>query len=327
MPQKPIRSSQNSPQPFVHDSLVVQLVWQPTIHREAARRKTQSILDMKTQLMYAGKHSGSGAWLTAVLSEALGHRRNCLQHAGAVREQRTTHRCREESRRRTGLWGVDLKLALSQKLGSICDRKDMTTDVQPIDARILRSLRAAKCGSVLSPKHFSAFGNPAAVRKALSRLVTDGKIRRVRQGLYDLPRQHPIIGQTVPDIMATVRSLMEGSHAQWQFSGAYAANALGLSDQVPAKIVIYTNGLPRRVALGKMTLVFRRAAPRNLLGAGRPAGLVIQALRYLHSSPDMQRHIAHLRKQLDAEAKHELKTLTPELPAWLQPIVEQIVQS
>jgi ABC-type transport system involved in cytochrome c biogenesis ATPase subunit len=53
---------------------------------------------------------------------------------------------------------------------------------------------------------------------------------------------------------------MDGSHAQWQFTGAYAANALGLSDQVPAKVIILTDGVPRRVALGKLVLVFRRAA-------------------------------------------------------------------
>jgi hypothetical protein len=96
-----------------------------------------------------------------------------------------------------------------------------------------------------------------------------------------LPGSNPIVGQTAPDVMATVRALMDGSHAQWQFTGAYAANARGLSDQVPAKGIILTDGVPRRVAGGKLTLVFRRAAPRNMLAAGRRAGLEIQALRYL----------------------------------------------
>ena len=54
------------------------------------------------------------------------------------------------------------------------------------------------------------------------------------------------------------------------------------------------DGVPRRVTLGKLTLAFRRAAPRNLLGAGRRAGLVVQALRYLHGSPEMPRHIGRL---------------------------------
>jgi hypothetical protein len=126
--------------------------------------------------------------------------------------------------------------------------------------------------------------------------------------------------------MGTVRALMDGSHAQWQFTGAYAANALGLSDQVPSKIIILTDGVPRRVSLGKLTLVFRRAAPRNLLGAGQRAGLVIQALRYLHTSPEMARHVAQLKKTLDADTKHDLAALAPKLTAWMRPLAQQIAQ-
>lgn len=198
---------------------------------------------------------------------------------------------------------------------------------QPIDQAILRSMRAAPHASVCSPRHFDDFGSPEAVRKALSRLVKAGKIRRIRRGLYDLPQSHPITGQTAPNIKAMVAALMEGSHAQWQFTGAYAANALGLSDQVPAKIIILTDGIPRKVALGKLALVFRRASPRNLLGAGRRAGLVIQALRYLKDSPEMAKHVSKLRRDLDVAAKKDLAALAPKLPAWMKPLVEEISQS
>lgn len=198
---------------------------------------------------------------------------------------------------------------------------------QPIDISILRSMRAAPGASVFSPRHFADFGSSDAIRKAMSRLVKAGKIQRVRRGLYHLPRPHPIIGQTGPDIMATVRALMEGSHAQWQFTGAYAANALGLSDQVPAKIIILTDGIPRKVAFGKLTLTFRRAAPRNLLGAGRRAGLVIQALRYLKGSPEMANHVARLQRDLDAATKKDLAALASKLPVWMQPLAQEISQN
>jgi len=198
--------------------------------------------------------------------------------------------------------------------------------MQPIEKRILKRIRASGSGCVFSPNQFLNLGNRSAIGVALHRLVRDGKIRRIRRGLYDLPRPHPITGQTAPDIMATVRTLMEGSQAQWQFSGAYAANALGLSEQVPSKIVILTDGLPRRVPLGKLTLTFRRAAPRNLLGAGRRAGLVIQALRYFRGSPDMVRHAARLKKNLDAKTKSDLASLTPKMPAWMRPLAQEIVQ-
>jgi hypothetical protein len=202
----------------------------------------------------------------------------------------------------------------------------MKTAAQPIDVSILRSMRSSRSASVFSPGHFDSLGNAAAIRQTLSRLVKTGKIRRIRRGLYDLPRQHPIIGQTAPDIMATVRALMDGSHAQWQFTGAYAANALGLSDQVPAKIVIQTDGVPRRVSLGKLTLLFRRVAPRNLFGAGRQAGLVIQAIRHLRNDPDIPRHIARLKKRLDTKTKSDLKSLMPKTPVWMHPLLQQIVE-
>jgi len=196
--------------------------------------------------------------------------------------------------------------------------------MQTIDNRIINRVRGSGAGSVFAPNQFLDLGSRSAVGVALHRLVKAGKLRRIRRGLYDLPRSHPIIGQTAPDIMATVRALMNGSHAQWQFTGAYAANALGLSDQVPAKIIILTDGVPRKVSLGKLTLVFRRAAPRNLLGAGTRAGLVIQALRYLKGSADMPKHVDRLRKNLDVATKKDLAALAPKLVAWMRPIAQQI---
>ena len=198
--------------------------------------------------------------------------------------------------------------------------------IQPIDSPILRFMQSKPDASVFSSGNFTDLGNPDAIRQALSRLVKAGKIRRIRRGLYDLPRSHPITGQTAPDITATVRALMDGSHAQWQFTGAYAANALGLSDQVPAKIIILTDGVPRKVSLGKLVLIFRRAAPRNLLGAGHWSGLVIQALRYLKSSPDLAKHVDRLKRDLDASTKKDLSALVPKLVVWMRPIVQQITQ-
>jgi hypothetical protein len=71
---------------------------------------------------------------------------------------------------------------------------------------------------------------------------------------------------------------------------------------------------------------FRRASPRNLVGAGRPAGLVVQALRSLRSTGTTPHIIAKLRRELKRADKAELAELVPQLPAWMQPIVGEIVQ-
>lgn len=119
---------------------------------------------------------------------------------------------------------------------------------------------------------------------------------------------------------------MADSGAKWQVSGAYAANLLHLSDQVPAKIVILTDGVPRKVKLDRLVIDFRRASPRNLLGAGRPAGLVVQALRSLRSTGITPDVIAKLRRELKREDKTELGKLVPQLPAWMRPIVGEVVK-
>jgi hypothetical protein len=206
----------------------------------------------------------------------------------------------------------------------IFDKTTVPKRSQSVDDKIIRSINARAYASVFSTKDFIAFGNAPAVGQALARLAKAGTLLRVHQGLYYLPRSHPILGQTSPDPTAVVEALMKGTGAQWQFSGPYAANRLGLSEQVPAKILVLTDGTPRRVALGKLTLIFRHVAPRSLLGAGRPAGLVIQALRHLRKTGLSPADVARLRQRLDAATKADLAALAPSLPAWMQPIIGEI---
>jgi hypothetical protein len=211
----------------------------------------------------------------------------------------------------------------SGKLCNFPDESGMSLSTQSIDDKILRSIRAKRSARAFTAKDFTRFGHRPAIWQALAQLVKTGQLRRIRQGLYDLPRPHPLVGQTAPDPMGVVRTLMADSDAIWQPSGAYAANLLGLSEQVPARIIILTNGVPKKVSLGKLTLDFRRTAPRNLLGAGRPAGMVIQAVRHLRGNLT-PKAVDRLRHQLDLAAKEELRDLNPKLPEWMRPLIHQL---
>ena len=155
-------------------------------------------------------------------------------------------------------------------------------------------------------------------------MVSQGKIRRIRRGLFDIPRKHRLLGELSPDPMEVARSVMEGSHARWQASGAYAANLLGLSEQVPAKVVILTDGLAQTISLGKQQVIFRRTSPRNLIGAESRAGLIFQALRHLGKEGVKERHVSHLQKQMDSKTKSALKSIVLYMPIWMQPIIEEI---
>jgi hypothetical protein len=200
----------------------------------------------------------------------------------------------------------------------------MSKTMQPIDDTILRSIRAHASATAFSARHFVRFGSNVAIRQALSRLVRAGKIRRIRRGVYDLPREHPLVGLMSPDPMAVIKAVMDSAGVPWQVSGAYAANLLGLSDQVPAKVVVLTTGKPRTMRVGKTTVYIRRVAPRYLLAPRTPAGLVFQGLRYMGKDNVTEAMVNDLRRRVAAEDKAQLAALISRMPAWMQPLVQKI---
>jgi hypothetical protein len=65
---------------------------------------------------------------------------------------------------------------------------------------MLARIQRSEDGWVFSPTDFIDLGRRYAVDKALSRMAAAGSIRRVARGLYDVPKQHPIVGTTTPHI-------------------------------------------------------------------------------------------------------------------------------
>lgn len=64
--------------------------------------------------------------------------------------------------------------------------------------QIMRRARACGRGGVFTPSDFLPLAGRAAVDQALSRLVKNGKLRRLARGLYDFPKVHPQLGLLAP---------------------------------------------------------------------------------------------------------------------------------
>ena len=111
-----------------------------------------------------------------------------------------------------------------------------------------------------------------------------------------------------------------------QPTGAYAVSALGLSEQVPAKVEFLTDGPGRVVKVGPMTIRLRRTTPRNMAAAGRLSGLIIQALRELGEAHVTAARIAHLKETLPADKRRELLKDLKLAPAWMHPILRELAE-
>jgi hypothetical protein len=83
---------------------------------------------------------------------------------------------------------------------------------------------------------------------ALTRLCRKGVIRQLARGLYDFPIDHPSLGRIAPSADAVAKALAARDAVRLQPAGAYAANMLGLSDQVPTKVVFLTRPLRKSSA-------------------------------------------------------------------------------
>jgi len=138
--------------------------------------------------------------------------------------------------------------------------------MQSIDSKVVSRIYGSGRGSVFTPSHCLDLGSRDAVDKVLSRLVQKGTIRRLARGLYDYSDHHPIMGILAPSPYAISRALA-GQGIRLQPSGTYAANRLGLSTQVPARIVYLTDGLSRTVRVGNQEIRLQQTTPRSMAPA------------------------------------------------------------
>ena len=142
--------------------------------------------------------------------------------------------------------------------------------------------RSRALANVWVPADFAALGTRAAIDKTLQRMVARGALRRIDRGLYDRPALNSLTKRPAsPDYRAVVDALARRDQARILVDGMTAANDLGLTNAVPARVTIYTDTQPRSIHLDKLTIAFKPTAPSRLYWAGRPAMRVVQALYWL----------------------------------------------
>lgn len=180
---------------------------------------------------------------------------------------------------------------------------------------ILRQAKSLPEGSVLSPKEFLHLGSRSAVDQAFSRLAKAGKLLRVARGAYAAPVSSRF-GSRAPAPEKVVQALAEQSGEIVVPHGASAANALGLTQQVPIREVYLTSGRTRKLKLGRSEVLVKHA-PRWMLALGaRPAGAAVRALAWIgpshagESLTTLHRTLSHAEWQALASARASL-------PGWM----------
>jgi predicted transcriptional regulator of viral defense system len=200
-----------------------------------------------------------------------------------------------------------------------------TANPKTYETLILRRIQGFRRGAVFSAQDFADLGNRSTVDWVLQQLMAKGKIRRLSRGIYDYPQLSAIVGLVPPDPYQVARAITSRDGSRLQPTGAYAANLLGLSDQIPARIEFLTESDERIVQIGNQEIILRKTTPRIMQMAGKMSGLVTQAFRFIGKDFITPEIIAQLRQQLSEKEKTTLRKDIALPPAWIANYFRQII--
>ncbi|HEY1612359.1 MAG TPA: DUF6088 family protein [Rhizomicrobium sp.] len=188
---------------------------------------------------------------------------------------------------------------------------------------------------VWTPADFLDLGAREAVDQALHRLAASKSIRRATRGFYDIPKINPLTKKPgVPDYRAIIDAIVRRDKVRIVLDGITAANDLGLTDAVPARVVVFSDARLQPIKLGNLVIQFKHAAPSKLFWAGRPAMRVVQALYWLKDmmSPNRDRYsvLDRLGRILNdpkygTAIRSDLSDNISVLPGWMQQIVRELL--
>ena len=181
-------------------------------------------------------------------------------------------------------------------------------------------------GALLCPSALLHLGTRAAVDQALSRLARSGQLMRVCQGVYVRPIGTRF-GPRPPAVEKVVASLSELWGETIVPCGGAAANALGLTTQVPVRSVYLTSGPNRKLKLGGLAVELRHAPRWQLVAPYRPAGDAVRALAWL-GPEEVEDNLETLEHKLSPEDIEELAATRAVMPAWLaEPVSAMVADS
>lgn len=180
---------------------------------------------------------------------------------------------------------------------------------------ILSHAQSLPEGGVVSPKEFLHLGSRAAVDQAFSRLAKEGKLLRVARGTYVTPVSSRF-GTRAPAPEKVVQSLATQSGEVLTPHGANAANALGLTQQVPIREVYLTSGRSRKLKLGRSEVTVKHAPGWMLALGSSQAGAAVRALAWMGPS-HVRESLAALRRTLPPTEWQALTSARAGLPSWM----------
>lgn len=162
-------------------------------------------------------------------------------------------------------------------------------------------INAMTPGSIFSFEEFSSMAKYGTIKKTILRIVQEGKISRIHDGIFMIPKISKLTGETMPPSIPAFANCLANKF-KWNIvpCGDSCLNMLGLSTQMPAKYEYISDGPYRKYKLNGMDIHFKHTSESEIKNLSYNTATLIQAIK------------AFGKDNLDAETKSRLKNLIPD---------------
>ncbi len=183
-------------------------------------------------------------------------------------------------------------------------------------------------GYVFTPKDFVDLASPSNIRKILTRLKKQGKIRRLARGIYEYPAYSKLLrAPASPDPDAIARAFARAYGWKIIASGQTALNLLGLSTQVPAKWEYFSDGPAKICKWSNGILVFKHRANRETTILSYKTALLVQALKTLGEVNVSKTTIAILRNQFNLNERKRALREARYATSWVYEVIKRLAST
>ena len=174
---------------------------------------------------------------------------------------------------------------------------------------------------------FADLGSRSAIDLALHRREKEGLIRRVLRGGYDYPRYSELLKKAIgPDVQQVAQAMARKFGWRIQPDGETAQNLLGLSTQVPARVVYLSDGRSRSCTVGNTAVVFQHTALKEAGFKFTESRLVVQALKAFGEEGITPKVIATVRRRFEPRVRRRILLDTRTATGWVYAAIQKIAE-
>ena len=200
--------------------------------------------------------------------------------------------------------------------------------MQSITNKIYKIMKSKGIEGCFIYSDFLNLTNYDAIRKAFSLLEQEKKIKKVLPGIYYVPIYSDFTkGYSVPVIDSVIKAISRKFGWNIIHNDDTVINYLGLSTQIPAKYIFYTDGPSKTLKINNRTVQLKHKRNFYFKQQSEKLRNIVQSINAIGYERMDQQQLKVLRDMVNSQEKQQLLKECKSLPYKLQKQIMEVYRN